>query len=72
MDTLIDNKDEWLNKSFHWKWTKTIQFIQQIEFIGLQLIDIPNSFSLIKNHIGMKKFLNKIKKAKTFVFRIFC
>jgi hypothetical protein len=44
----IDNEDEWVNN----KWNITMRLIQQIEFIGLQLIDLPNSFSSINNHIG--------------------
>ena len=49
---IIDNEDEWLNESFHSKLNNTIHLIQQIEFIGLQLMNISNSFSLIINHIG--------------------
>ncbi|UJR09628.1 hypothetical protein I4U23_013862 [Adineta vaga] len=47
LDTLIDNEDEWINET----WNMTIRIIQQMDFIGLQLLDIPNSFVSINNHI---------------------
>ncbi|CAM4872882.1 unnamed protein product [Rotaria socialis] len=52
IDTLIDNEEEWLNKSFYSKWNLAVRFIQQLDFIGLQLTDvIVNSFISINEHI---------------------
>ncbi|CAF4798208.1 unnamed protein product, partial [Rotaria sp. Silwood2] len=60
IDTLIDNEDEWLNKNYYLKWNIAMRFIQQLQFIGLQLIDLTNSFISIHQHIG--KFSNNTHK----------
>ncbi|CAF1110908.1 unnamed protein product, partial [Adineta ricciae] len=49
LDTLIDNEDEWVSDT----WNTTVRIIHQIEFIGLQLLDLPNSFVSINNHIEL-------------------
>ncbi|CAF1306566.1 unnamed protein product [Rotaria sordida] len=51
IDLLIDNEDEWLNRNLYSKWNIIIRFIQQLEFIGLQLLDISNSFISINKYI---------------------
>ncbi|CAF5001862.1 unnamed protein product, partial [Rotaria sp. Silwood1] len=63
IDTLIDNENEWLTKNFYLKWNLTIQFIQQLDFISLQLINITNSFISINKYIeffiNSQEFENK-------------
>ncbi|CAF1294791.1 unnamed protein product [Adineta steineri] len=49
IDNLIDNEDEWRNAT----WNMTIQLIQNVESIGLQLIDLSNPFISINNHIEL-------------------
>ena len=57
--------------NFDMKSNMTIRLIQQIELIGLQLIDLSDEFISLNKHISKKKYCIK-KLFVHFYRRIFC